>query len=199
MKLAMDTILQRLCDESEIRQLVHIWMDGIDTKSYDRLRSTWADEMETDFSGFPDMGGGPILSGKHPADDRRRGVIRMVSEFSATQQVVSNHVITVEGDHATCNCYVVATQHLASPDCEPCSVVGARYELEAVRLPMGWRLSRFKWTSSGHRETTAFGPWLASASPRARRPTARSARSGRAAQPRGSHAPGPRRPALLTR
>ena len=148
---AADPTLQRLIDEEAVRRLVLGWMNGIDTGSYEDVRSAWADEMEVEFIGFPV--GSPLVSGRYETERRTHGLIAMISQFAATQHLCTNHLVTVHGDHATCSCYVLATHCMEIERAEPWSTIGARYDLEAARLTAGWRLTKLKWTrlwSSGN-------------------------------------------------
>jgi hypothetical protein len=140
----VDEVLQRLYDESQIKELVLTWMDGVDTRSYERLTSAWAEEMEVEFIGFPS--GSPLSSGTYNTAQRTHGLISMISEFSSTQHVNTNHIVGVNGDHATCSSYVVATHYMQVDNGEPWSTIGARYDLEASRGEHGWKLTKLKWS-----------------------------------------------------
>jgi hypothetical protein len=142
----MDEALQAVVDDYQIRRLILVWLDGIDTRSPEKIVSAWADEMETEFIGFPDMGAGPIAPGRHRTADRAPGLVRMISHFGATQHISTNHIVSVDGDRATCSAYVLATHHMAIECGDPWSVIGARYDLDAERLAVGWRLTKLKWT-----------------------------------------------------
>lgn len=142
----MDEALRELVDEYRIRRLILTWLDGIDTRDPEKIRAAWAEEMETEFIGFPDMGDGPIRPGRHRTADRADGLIRMISQFSMTQHVSTNHLVTVDGDRATASAYVLATHHMAVEAREPWSVIGARYDIDAARTAGDWRLTRLKWT-----------------------------------------------------
>lgn len=154
----MDDIVQRLDDENEIRRLVLTWMDGLDTRSFERVRSCWTDEMDAEYSGFPNMGTGPFISGRFNTDQRYRKVIATVSQFDVTRHSITNQLVEVDGDRGTCSCYVLATHYLTMPNTETCSVIAARYDVEAIRLPAGWRLTKLKWT--GQWTTGNDGLWL---------------------------------------
>jgi hypothetical protein len=140
----MDEVLQRLYDESEIRRMVLTWMDGVDTRSYEQLTSVWAEEMEVEFIGFPS--GSPLSSGTYNTAQRTHGLINMISQFSSTQHISTNHLVTVNGDQAACSCYVVATHYMQVDNGEPWSSIGARYDLEASREEDCWKLTKLKWT-----------------------------------------------------
>ena len=115
----MDERLQRLIDEDDVRRLVLTWIDGIDTRSVDQIRSAWADEMNVEFVGFPDRGGGPIASGRFRTADRGPNLGRMLGHFAAIQHVCTNHLVTVDGDHATCSAYVHATRYMVVEQGDP--------------------------------------------------------------------------------
>lgn len=142
----MDEQLREMVDEYQIRRLIMTWLEGIDSRRPELIISAWSDEMENEFIGFPDMGTGPISSGRHRTADRAPGLVKMISQFDSTQHVSTNHLITVDGDEATCSCYMVATHHLAMDCGEPRSVIGARYDIAAHRFDHGWRLTKLKWT-----------------------------------------------------
>lgn len=149
----MHDVLKRLDDENEIKKLVIKFLFGVDVRSYDQFRASWADEVELYFVGFPSMAGFPpsggdtsVLPGKVAADDYARAVIDMISEFTATQHIIGNHLVSVDGDQATSACYVIASHYLATGEGEPWSTIGVRYEPEARRFEDGWRITKFTWT-----------------------------------------------------
>jgi len=148
----MDHVLRRLDDENQIRRLVIRMSNAMDMRDAAMFRECFADEVELD---IPPLGGDSVpLSGMLRADDYAAGVIRLLSEFKATQHVSTNHDISVAGDSAACTCYTLATHLLPLDDGDQWSTIGARYDMEARRLPdAGWRIARFKWTrlwSSGN-------------------------------------------------
>ena len=141
----MDEALQRLVDENEIRRLVLTWFDGVDTHSAERIQSAWADEVYTEYVGFPDMGTPPIPAGTVKMADRARSTIRMLEQFDAHQHVNTNHLVEIDGDRATCSSMGIGTHYLKMERGDPWSIMGVRYEVEAERLSHGWRLTRLKW------------------------------------------------------
>jgi hypothetical protein len=146
----MDPILQRLDDENEIRKLVLRFSLGMDTRDVGLFRAAWADEVELDLHTLAkDV---IPLSGTRRADEYARDVIALLSGFTATQHVSTNHLIAVDGDTATCTCYTLATHYLRRDAGESWLTAGSRYELVALRTrATGWRFTRFAlrglWTS----------------------------------------------------
>ena len=82
------------------------------------------------------MGGDAVpLSGHVRGDDYAHGVIALLTGFEATQHVSSNHLVSVDGDAATCICYTHATHYLPHQGGHPWLTIGARYDIDARRLP----------------------------------------------------------------
>jgi hypothetical protein len=141
----VDTVLQQLYDENEIRKLVVRFSIGMDLRDVDLFRSAWADQIELD---LPPLAGRAVsLSGRQRADDYAKNVIALLSEFDMTQHVSTNHLVTAEGDSGKCTCYTVAQHSLRVESEERWLTAGARYDLMACRLAgLGWRFVEFKLT-----------------------------------------------------
>jgi hypothetical protein len=141
----MDSELRRLIDEHEIRKLVIAFSIGMDSRDAALFRSAFADEVDLDIP--PRAADVIVLQGKVDADAYAEQVIRLLSGFEATQHVSTNHMITVDGDRATCICYTHATHYLPIPSGEDWLTAGSRYSLEAERFPdKGWRFVKFRST-----------------------------------------------------
>jgi len=136
--------LQTLLDRMEIVDVQTRYATGVDMRDRDLYRSCFADEMEMDMSG---MGlGEPV---KMSADAWADQALSLVSGFEATQHMITNHVIRIEGDRATCVAYVKA-QHY-NPD-NVWTVVGY-YTNTLERTAEGWKISRLKLTPMWQRTT----------------------------------------------
>ena len=75
--------------------------------------------------------------------------ISLVSGFEATQHIITNHVVTIDGDRATCVAYVQA-QHF-NP--QGMYTVGGYYTNTLVRTPEGWKISKLKLTPTWTQNT----------------------------------------------
>lgn len=139
------TDLQVLIDRSDISQMICRLALGMDLRDQDMFRSCWADEF---YLSVPPLAGDAVpLEGDMRADEHARNVIAMLSEFKATQHVLANHHIDVEGDTATCCAYLIGTHTLANvEDGDPVQTIGARYDFKCQRMTDGWKITNMKWT-----------------------------------------------------
>ncbi len=140
----MDPVVQRLDDENDIRKLVIAFSIAMDARDEAMFRASFADEVDL---AIPPLGGDAVpLSGLVRGDDYARGVIALLSGFRATQHVSTNHLISVDGDAATCICYTHATHHMPIEQGDPWLTIGARYDIDARRIAgQGWRIVKFRW------------------------------------------------------
>ena len=102
-----DAKLQLLLDRAEISDVQLRYATGLDSRDWPLFRSCFTDEIETDFTSV--FGGEPRKVG---ADRWTEAARRSLSGLKATQHMITNHVITVAGDDATCIAYVQARHFL---------------------------------------------------------------------------------------
>ena len=136
--------MQTLLDRMEIIDIENRYATGVDNRDRDLYRSCFTDEIELDMSGMG-LGEPSKVSAEVWADQ----AIALVSGFQSTQHMITNHVITIEGDRATCVAYVQA-QHY-NP--ENMLTVGGYYTNTLVRTAEGWKISKLKLTSTWTQNT----------------------------------------------
>jgi len=136
--------LQTLIDRMDITDTSLRYATGIDLKDRALYRSCFTEEIEMDLSS---MGLGPPVT--VPADVWVEQALTLVSGFQSTQHIITNHVIIVEGDEATCVAYVQA-RHF-----NPGSMitVGGYYTNRLVRSPEGWKICKLKLTQTWSQNT----------------------------------------------
>jgi len=143
------TTLQALLDRAAISDTVIRYATGIDMRDWAAYRSCFTDEVDIDFTSW--MGGAPI---RMAADDWVAMVRESLSGFAATQHISSNHVITLDGDEATCVSYVQAQHYLPNDQGDNGFMLGGYYTNRLVRSPDGWRIRACRITitwSTGNR------------------------------------------------
>lgn len=116
-------------DHHDIVQLTHDYCWALDTSDWDALRSVFTPDAVTD------LGAG----GQRGIDEIIERVSSALSVFETTQHLVGTHQVRIDGETATCRCYLQA-QHVRPTGKK--LLIGARYEDECVRTTDGWRIAK---------------------------------------------------------
>jgi 3-phenylpropionate/cinnamic acid dioxygenase small subunit len=139
----MDTQgLQFLLDRAEISDVQLRYATGLDMRDWKLFRSCFADEIEVDFSSVFGGGGPRKVTGDRWAEAARR----TVGGLQATQHMITNHVITVEGDAALCVAYVQAQHYLPNDKGDSTQTMGGYYTNHFIRTAHGWKIKSCKLT-----------------------------------------------------
>jgi 3-phenylpropionate/cinnamic acid dioxygenase small subunit len=133
--------LQFLLDRAAISDVQLRYATGVDTRDWRLFRSCFTDEIETDFSS---AAGSPPQRVK--ADDWVELVRRTINGMRATQHTITNQVITLNGDEATCVAYVQARHHLPNETGGSDQVMYGYYTNRLVRTAGGWKIRARKLT-----------------------------------------------------
>ena len=131
--------LQLLYDRMEIIDTINRYATSVDTRDWDLFLTCYTDEMNADMVsvGFSE----PI---DMPAKEFLEIIKGAVDPFESTQHLISNHVIDIDGDNATCVCYLQA-QHFSQDDTGAHAVlIGGYYSNSLIRTLAGWRIDKYK-------------------------------------------------------
>jgi 3-phenylpropionate/cinnamic acid dioxygenase small subunit len=131
------TTLADLLDRAAVIDLSFRYATAIDTRDWALLRTCFCDEVDVDFSSFT----GRPAPGKVSAEDWVAMVRGTVGGLDHTQHLISNQVITLDGDVGRYRAYVQA-QHVLAGD--GFYLVGGTYDNEVRRDGDGWRLSAMR-------------------------------------------------------
>ncbi len=126
-----------LIDRAKITDHVMKYATGIDQHKWDVYRSIFADQTVFDFSSWS---GQPAA--EMAADDWVAGVRTTLEPFDATQHVLTNFTIELDGDRATCTCYMAAHHHLITGDLREMHSLGGYYIHQLKRDEDGWLIHR---------------------------------------------------------
>ena len=134
-----DAKLQLLLDRAEISDVQLRYATGLDSRDFKLFRSCFADELDTDFTSV--FGGTPR---KVSADRWTEAARRTMIGLQATQHMITNHVITVEGDTATCIAYVQARHYLPNDTGDHTQTMFGYYTNHFIRTTEGWKIKKCK-------------------------------------------------------
>jgi 3-phenylpropionate/cinnamic acid dioxygenase small subunit len=133
------TGLDRLYDRMEIMDTLNRYATSVDTRDWDLFLTCYTDEMVVDMVsvGFQE----PMTM---RAEDFLSIIRQAVLPFDSTQHLLSNHVIHIDGDRATCVCYLQAQHFREDDDGAHSLLIGGYYDNRLVRTPAGWRIDKYK-------------------------------------------------------
>lgn len=128
--------LDDLLDWHAVHDLSLRYAEGIDQRNWPAFRSVFTDHVAVDFSSFTHRPGPP---GPIPANEWVAMVQSTIDGFAATQHVIGNHRITVDGEVATYRAYVQAQHWMGT---NRFYLIGGWYENVAHRVGGEWFLHR---------------------------------------------------------
>jgi hypothetical protein len=113
----------------------------LDARDWDALEQLWADQVHYDRSSL--FGGEPeILS----AAEVVAGYREALGGLDALHHLITGHVISIDGDKATCAANMQGTHVLANPSGDPMWTVGGRHDYQLERAADGWRIAGLTFT-----------------------------------------------------
>ena len=142
----MPDALRELLDRTEIGELLARYSTALDSRQWDLLGEVFLADAACDYGSLGSPQGLAEIT----------GLIRgTIGDLDATQHLVGNVVVTVDGDAATADCYLIS-QHIRrdTPGGDH-YLLGGRYSDRLVRTPAGWRIAHrtlHRMWASGNRD-----------------------------------------------
>lgn len=127
--------LQQLSDRMEIEDLITEYADAIDTLALDRLDQVFMPDAHIDYTA---MGG---IAGTYP--EVKAFLAQSMPAFNATQHMIANYLIRLNGDTATGKIMCFNPMRLAMPQDQalPVFFLGLWYLDDYIRTAQGWRIA----------------------------------------------------------
>ena len=138
--------LQELVDRADIGDVLCRYCAALDDRDWDALAGVFTPDAVAHYGALGSPRGVPAIAGL---------VSATIGSLDATQHLVGNVTVAVDGDAATADCYLLA-QHVrdGTPGGDT-YLLGGSYHDELVRTPEGWRIAqrtlRRMWTT-GNRD-----------------------------------------------
>jgi hypothetical protein len=133
-------------DHQAICEVRYRYALGLDTRDWELYRSIFVDEVEIDFSSFSGESGGTMRAGPMRADDWVATCRVFFTGLDASQHVMTNPMVTVDGDRAHCRMYMTADHYFANDQGGDRFVIGGYYDDRLVRTDGAWLLEAVKLT-----------------------------------------------------
>jgi ketosteroid isomerase-like protein len=127
---------QLLGDRAEISDVCRRVGWCMDRCAWDEMADLFTDEIVLDYSSLTGVEATAVPRAEMIAAWRRNR-----EGLAATQHMISNQLVTVEGDTATATAMFQATQFLPNPHGGPLWRLGGEYHYRLLRSADGWRIS----------------------------------------------------------
>jgi len=125
--------LQEIADRLEIDDLLTRYATAVDSKDWDLFATCFTADAFIDYT----AAGG--IKGRLP--EVRRWLAEVLPAFPMTQHLVTNRVIVIRGDTATCRCAFFNPMGLPDGDSLTLFFDGGYYNDKLVRASEGWRIA----------------------------------------------------------
>ena len=123
----------RFDDYQQITARLDEYALGIDTRDWALYRAIFTDEVAIDFSSY-DGNPARVMT----ADEWVAGVRPLFTALDATQHSMSNPLVEVDGERATCRMYMQAEHFLENDRGAPDFAIGGYYDDRLRRTDRGW-------------------------------------------------------------
>jgi hypothetical protein len=127
----MNDALQEIRDREEIIGLTITYAWLLDHGPRERLDTVFVEDVTGNYRGARVEGLQTIIEMCNNALD----------PLTSSQHLVSNQQVKINGDTATCRCYLQAQHTLEGTEDGDNYIVAGRYEDELIRTPDGWRIT----------------------------------------------------------
>jgi hypothetical protein len=117
-----------MSDQQEVVDALVRYATALDTREWDLLATVFTADAVADYG---------ELGGVNTGLAAITAVVRSLEGFDATQHLLGNFVVEVDGDTATANCYLQA-QHVVDGDV---FTIGGTYRDRLTRTLAGWRIA----------------------------------------------------------
>ena len=122
-------------DTDEIIRRKYEYAYGIDTRDWTLYRSIFTEEIHMDFSSYSG-----VAATSMPADAWVGNCRRLFDHLDATQHVMTNPIVDLDGDQARLRMYMKAEHFLQTRSGNCDFALGGCYDDRLVRTPAGWRI-----------------------------------------------------------
>jgi hypothetical protein len=131
-----DPLVQRLADESDLRDLIHRYAFGLDNEDWVLWRSVFTDTVTMDMTDYqPDRPPRPADADRVVANARV-----LFAGLDGSQHFIGSHRYTIDGDRAMITAHMRAEHWMTTSKGSDRYTMFGTYFDEAVRTADGWRL-----------------------------------------------------------
>jgi ketosteroid isomerase-like protein len=135
MDTRMSTYESQAADRQAIIDLTIHYCWTLDSRDWQALREVFLPDATA-------MLGASLGNEREGIDAIIERISTALQHLDSSQHLISNHQVSLDGDTATCRCYLQAQHVRKSAEAGPNFIVAGRYQDQLVRTDQGWRISR---------------------------------------------------------
>jgi SnoaL-like domain len=128
-------------DRLAIMELIGRLVLVLDARDWDGLGPLFTDTVYSDRTSL--LGGEPVTVGRAGFVEGWRQTLQ---NLDAVHHVITSHVITLDGDRATCAANMLGTHVYTNHSGGPIWTVGGRHDYQFERTADGWQISGLTFT-----------------------------------------------------
>ena len=136
------TGLEALADRQDITDLCYRYGLALDARDWTALAACFTPDAAAHYTGLPSALGYQAIEATCRA---------VLTPLTATQHLISNVVVRLDGDRARSTCYLQAQHVRTGTEGGDNFIIAGRYDDDLVRTPDGWRIRERRldiiWTS----------------------------------------------------
>lgn len=138
-----DDKMAYVIDRARIIDTVNSIGTFADLGQWERVKQAFADEVILDYTSYAAaVAGGDGGSPERMTPDQVVNAWKSVLPgYKRTQHLITNHLVTVDGDTAHCVSQVYASHYLPNAQGEDHWIVAGHYDHELVRTEDGWKVT----------------------------------------------------------
>jgi hypothetical protein len=142
---------EQAMDGTEITSVVNRITILSDLRDWANVRQCFTDQVDVDYTSL--TGGEPEVIAADALVQRWKTAFE--STFKTTQHLLGSHVITIQGNAATCLSHFQA-RHVALDVSKGIWTLGGHYNHDLVKTSSGWRVRGMKMTRTWEERTRPF-------------------------------------------
>jgi ketosteroid isomerase-like protein len=128
-------------DRLAIIELIGRLVQVLDARDWDALGELFTDSVYSDRTSL--LGGDPVTVSRN---DFVAGWKQTLQNFDAVHHMITCHVITLDGDRATCTANMMGTHIYTNHSGGPVWTVGGRHDYRLERAADGWQIAGLTFT-----------------------------------------------------
>ena len=134
----MQDSLSLVTNRLKIIELINQFGMRIDLRDWTRFRSLFAESVEFDYSSIGEVAG--VLKPDEIADTAKQDL----GGFQTTQHVITNHIVELSDNEATCYAHVRAQHFLPNDRFDPMLEIGGYYHAKLILVESEWKIQGWK-------------------------------------------------------